>query len=242
MMTGEAEDRRDSMLSDYFARYARPIEIDPHTACLVIVDMQYATGDPAFGLGKLLKREGRLAEATYRFRSIQEFALPNTKRLLEACRARDVMRIFLTCGALAADYSDLPPHLRTVCAATHNRLGEQEHEIIAELTPMPSELVFNKTTLSGFNSTGIDAAFRSLGVQTLLFTGVATNMCVEHTLRDGADRGFACVLVEDACAADTPAMHKATIVDVERVYGRVMRTADVLGVLQSDVDPIRPSG
>ena len=73
------------------------------------------------------------------------------------------------------------------------------------------------------------------GVKTLLFAGVSTNMCVEHTLRDAADRGFRCLLVEDACGADSQAMHDSTVSVVPRLYGAVMTTDEVLERIEAAV-------
>jgi nicotinamidase-related amidase len=65
-------------------------------------------------------------------------------------------------------------------------------------------------------------------------------MCVEHTLRDAADRGFHCILVEDACGADSQAMHDSTSAVVPRLYGGVMTTDEVLerieATLAAEVD------
>ena len=99
--------------------------------------------------------------------------------------------------------------MRALCEGTNNRVGEREHEIVDELKPLPNERVFNKITPSAFTSTPIELVLRTYGVDTLLFTGVSTNMCVEHTMRDAASYGFYCFLVEDACGADSPEMHDA---------------------------------
>jgi nicotinamidase-related amidase len=123
--------------------------------------------------------------------------------------------------------------MRTLCEATNNRVGEREHEIIDELKPEPNERVFNKITPSAFSSTPLELVLRTYGVTTLLFAGVSTNMCVEHTLRDAADRGFYCFLVEDACGADSVAMHEAACNVVERLYGAVVTTENVIARRES---------
>jgi nicotinamidase-related amidase len=73
---------------------------------------------------------------------------------------------------------------------------------------------------------------RTYGVEDLLFTGVSTNMCVEATMRDAADRGFGCVLVDDACGADSAAYHEAACLVLRRLYGHIMSTDEVLETLQ----------
>jgi biuret amidohydrolase len=82
-----------------------------------------------------------------------------------------------------------------------NRKGQSNHEILKELRPTSGEPIFNKTTMSAFNSYPIDSVLRSGGIEYLIFTGVSTNSRVEGTARDAADKGYKCVIAEDACGA-----------------------------------------
>lgn len=214
--------------NDYVAIYTPHTEIDPATTCLVVVDVMYATGHPETGLGRLLASQNRLHEAEYRYQRIAEKVIPNTRRLLDYFREHDLRRIFLTYGSEVSDYSDLSPQMKSLCAATNNRVGEREHEIVDELRPLPNERIFNKITPSAFTSTPIEIVLRTYGVDTLLFTGVSTNMCVEHTMRDAASYGFYCFLVEDACGADSPEMHEAAVTVVQRLYGAVVSTDETI--------------
>jgi nicotinamidase-related amidase len=218
---------------DYVAVYTAHTEIDPARTCLVVVDLMYATGHPETGLGRFLSSQGRLHEAEYRYTRIAEKVVPNTKRLLDFFREHDLRRIFLTYGSEVSDYSDLTDQMRALCEGTNNRVGEREHEIIDELAPWPNERVFNKITPSAFTSTPIEIVLRAYGVDTLLFTGVSTNMCVEHTLRDAASYGYYCFLVEDACGADSPEMHDAAVTVLQRLYGAVTSTDDAIAHIEA---------
>lgn len=218
---------------DYVSVYTRDVELDPARTCLVIVDMMYATGTRTTGLGRLLVEQGRAAEAEYRFDRIERKVVPNTRRLLDWARENDMRRVFVTYGSEVADYSDLSPQMYELCRSTSNRVGEREHEILEDLAPRPDERVINKITPSAFTSSPIELILRTYGVEDLLFTGVSTNMCVEGTLRDASDRGFGCVLVEDATGADSQEYHDATCVVLQRLYGHVMSTDDVLVRLRS---------
>lgn len=210
---------------DYVAIYTPKTELVPEKTCLVVVDVQYATGNPETGLGALLNQQGRLHEAEYRYNRIATKVVPNTRKLLEFFRANDLRRVFLTYGSEVEDYSDLTGQLKTLCQATKNREGEREHEIIDELKPTPTERVFNKITPSAFSSTPIDLVLsKAYGVDTLLFVGVSTNMCVEHTQRDAASYGYHCFLVDDACGADSEEMHDAAVTVLQRLYGTVTST------------------
>ena len=218
---------------DYVAVYTAHTDIDPARTCLVVVDLMYATGHPDTGLGRFLASQGRLHEAEYRYERIASRVVPNTKRLLDHCRGADIRRVFLTYGSEVSDYSDLSPQMYTLCKSTNNRVGEREHEIIDELKPLPNERVFNKITPSAFTSTPIEIVLRTYGVDTLLFAGVSTNMCVEHTMRDAASYGFYCFLVEDACGADSPEMHDAAVTVVQRLYGAVVSTDEAIAQMEA---------
>ena len=216
------------MSDDYVAIYTPHSEIDPARSCLVIVDLQYATGTRETGLGALLARQGKLGDAEYRYSRIDELVVPNSLRLLEAFRERGLRRVFLTYGSEVTDCSDLSDQMYQLCLATRNWVGQREHEILDEFKPRPTERVFNKITPSAFNSTPFELVLRTYGVDTLLFTGISTNMCVEGTFRDAADRGFHCLLVEDACAADSQEMHDASLRVLRRLYGAITSTDEVL--------------
>ena len=67
-----------------------------------------------------------------------------------------------------------------------------------------------KRTIGAFQGTGLDARLRELGVTTLVFGGIATNLGVESTARAALDLGYDLVFVEDAMAAFTAAEHEAS--------------------------------
>lgn len=229
------------MKNDYVTVYTRDVTLEPATTCLVIVDLMYATGHPEHGLGRLLTEQGRFEDARYRFDRLERLVVPNTLRLLEWARAHDMRRVFLTYGSEVEDYSDLSPQMYELCRSTRNRVGLREHEILDELRPWPTERVINKITPSAFASSPIELILRTYGVTDLVFTGVSTNMCVEGTMRDAADRGFGCVLAEDAAGADSQAYHDATCAVLTRLYGHVLSTDEVLGRLEAAAPAAPPA-
>ena len=109
--------------------------------------------------------------------------------------------------------------------------GTFEHELIEQLEPAADDLVVDKNTSSAFNSTGIEWLLRNMEVQTLVVVGMATDMCVETTARDAADRGFDVIVVEDATATFFERHHRAALSGFARVFGQVWSTDDVLQAL-----------
>ncbi len=227
-MSSEAFDRPHA---DYITDFTLDFKPDPARTALIIVDMQYATGSRHHGLGRQLAEAGRLEEARWRFDRIENLVVPNIRRLLAFFRARGLPVIYLVIGAEREDFSDMPAHMRPLARSTNNRVGTREHEILDEIKPAPGELVFRKTTISAFTSTGLDTALRALGVTDLVFVGISTNMCVDTTARDAADRGYRCILVADACAAAKEEYHRFALLNFQRLFGRVATTAELLAEL-----------
>jgi nicotinamidase-related amidase len=79
------------------------------------------------------------------------------------------------------------------------------------MRPVAREPVIDKAGFSAFHQTTLDTMLRERGIDTLLFTGYTTQCCVASTLRHAVDLGYACVLLQDACAAYDPADHEATV-------------------------------
>ena len=216
--------------SDYVQDYmsTRPAELAK--AALVIVDMQYATGHRDGALGRRMRDE-RSNLTDYRFDRIERLVVPNLLRLAPIFRTGGGEVIYVTQGAERADCADAPPHMRKFYAATGNHVGSREHAILDALAPAPRDYVVNKRSIGAFASTGIDHLLRSLGREQLYVAGISTNMCVETTAREAADRGYVVTLVEDACATTHADLHEATVRNFRRLFGRVLSTAEVLAEL-----------
>lgn len=74
-------------------------------------------------------------------------------------------------------------------------------QLIPEVTPLPSEAIFDKITMSAFESTPLDIALRDCGIQNVIIVGVATEIGIEPTIRHAADLGYIPIMVTDACGA-----------------------------------------
>ncbi len=221
------------MHPSYVDIFTREVRIDPARTVLIPVDLQYASGSREHGLGALLAREGRLHEAAYRFDRIDALVVPNTKRLLDAFRARAARVIYVTLGCEMADFSDAPPSTKAFFQATNNTRGQREHEIIDAIKPAPGELVINKRTQGAFASSGIEAVLRAMNIETIVVTGVSTNNCVETTAREASDRGFGVVMVSDATGTCSEEMQSVTLKGFSRLWGRVATTDEVIAEIQS---------
>ncbi len=77
----------------------------------------------------------------------------------------------------------------------------ESFQLIPELAPLDSEVIFDKITMSAFEGTFLDIALRDCGINSFAIVGIATEIGIEPTIRHGSDRGYIPVLVIDACGA-----------------------------------------
>lgn len=218
--------------ADYAQAFNAERPTDPARSALVIIDMQYATGHPTGALATRMAAEGK-GTTDWRFARITEMVIPNTQTLIMAMRGAGGRVIYITIGAAQPDCSDAPPHMRNFFQGLENYVGSRQHEIVEELAPEPGDHVIRKTSMGAFASTGIDHLLRTLGCEHLFMTGVSTNMCVETTAREAADRGYAVTLVEDACATTHKDLHEGTLRNFQRFFGKVRSTDEVLALLSA---------
>ena len=216
--------------TDYVQEFNAERVTDPARSALVIVDMQYATGHRSGALARKMQAEGN-SVTDWRFDRIEGLVIPNNQRLIKAMRAAGGRVVYVTIVAALADCSDAPVHMRAFFQSVGNYVGQREHQIIEELAPEPGDPIVRKTSIGAFASTGLDHLLRTLDREHLFMTGVSTNMCVETTAREAADRGYAVTLVEDACATTHKELHDTTLRNFGRFFGKVRSTDEVIGLL-----------
>ena len=169
------------------------------------------------------------------------------QRLLSAARAAGVQVFYLQFG-YKPDLSDaggpLSPNIRKQMAirmikerpADRDKLiieGTWGWEIIDELKPEPGDLVVKKARYSGFAGTTLENQLNGLDIRHILFTGVATNVCVESTAREAFFREFWPILIEDAMDHTGPDFtRQATLYNFESKFGWVTKTDDVLDMME----------
>jgi nicotinamidase-related amidase len=130
------------------------------------------------------------------------------------------------------DLSDLPaakrdrgnPALRIGDPGPMGRIlvaGEPGSAIIAELAPLPGEIVIDKPGKGAFYATDLSQHLTRMHVGTLVFAGVTTEVCIQTTMREANDRGFVCVLAEDATESYFPAFKIATL-EMIRAQGAIV--------------------
>lgn len=212
------------MESDVFVCIAdaRPFafRFEPATTALIVIDMQCDFLEPG-GFGAALGNDVSLAAAI----------LPTVARLLAGARAAGVAVVH-TRECHRPDLSDCPPAKRTRGAANlrigdpgpMGRIliaGEPGAQIVPALAPLADEAVFDKPGKGAFYATDLGDHLARLGTRSLIFAGVTTEVCVQTTMREANDRGFECLLLEDATASYFPEFKAATLAMI-RAQGAIV--------------------
>jgi len=148
--------------------------------------------------------------------------IPNIKRLLEFARKQGVPIIYATDAHLPnvdPEFEVWGPH------AVKDSWGA---EIIDELKPEKSDFHVLKRKYSAFQGTDLDMLLRELKVDTLILTGVVTDICIQHTAADAFFRGYKLIVPKDCVEAVDESTQKAAIEYLKKAYGCEITTTDEL--------------
>ena len=210
-----------------------PYPLDPAHTALVVIDMQRDFIEKG-GFGDSLGNDvGRL-----------EAIVPTTAALIGLFR-RQGWTVMHTREAHRPDLSDCPPSkirrgnpsLHIGEAGAMGRLlvrGEPGNQIVAALAPVEGEIVIDKPGKGMFWATGIHEVLQARGITHLVFAGVTTEVCVQTSMREANDRGYECLLIEDATESYFPQFKAATI-EMIAAQGGIVGWVTPLAELQEAV-------
>ncbi len=197
---------------------------DTKNAALLVIDMQHASLDPQGSLVKLLGvKENRMLRT-----------IAPIQQLLAAFRAAG-RPVFYNQMAVSAEYSDaglLGRVFFPLKGLGHCVEDTWDFEIVDALKPLPGERVVRKKRWSGFYGTSLESDLRNLGITTLVVCGVATDVCVEATVRDAFYRDFACIVPREATASFDEVSEETGIRQLVFGCSRVVPIVDVLAALK----------
>ncbi|MEE2951350.1 MAG: isochorismatase family cysteine hydrolase [Pseudomonadota bacterium] len=201
---------------------ARPfdLDLDPGRTALIVIDMQRDFLEPG-GFGESLGNDVTHLQAI----------VPAIQRLIAGFRSAG-LPVIHTRECHQPDLSDCPPAKR-LRGAPGLRIGddgpmgriliagEPGAEIVPELFPIEGEIVVDKPGKGAFHATDLGEHLARLGMSQLVFAGVTTEVCVQTTMREANDRGFECLIAEDATASYFPDFKTAAI-DMMTAQGAIV--------------------
>lgn len=210
--------------------YPYPLPTDGKIA-LAIIDMQRDFLEPG-GFGDALGNNVQLLQAI----------VPTVKQLLETFRTLK-LPVIHTLECHAPDLSDCPPSklkrgnsdLKIGDKAGMGRIlisGEAGNQIIPELAPIEGEIVIPKPGKGAFCRTNLESILQDQKITHLVITGVTTEVCVQTTMREANDRGYECLIVEDATESYFPDFKTATLAMLRAQGGIIGWTSDAASVIE----------
>ena len=197
-----------------------PYRFEPRSTALLVIDMQRDFVEPG-GFGEALGNDvGRLSAI-----------VPTVRALLDWAR-RHAITVLHTREGHRPDLADCPPAkqrrgdpaLRIGAKGPMGRIlvdGEPGNDIVPALAPLAGEPVIVKPGKGAFWATPLDEMLRWRGVTHLVLAGVTTEGCVQMTMREANDRGYDCLLIEDATESYFPEFKRATL-DMVRAQGAIV--------------------
>jgi biuret amidohydrolase len=199
---------------------------------LIVIDMQRDFVEPG-GFGSVLGNDVKPLAAI----------VPVVRRLLDAFRGAG-LPIIHTREGHRADLSDCPESKRrrgrgALTIGDQGPMGrilvdgEPGNDILPELAPRVGEPVILKPGKGAFYATPLDGMLRKQGIGHLVFAGVTTEVCVQTTMREANDRGYECLLAEDATESYFPVFKQATLEMIRAQGGIVGWTATSDSVLKA---------
>ncbi len=208
-----------------------PFTFDKTALALIVIDMQRDFAEPG-GFGESLGNDV----------SRIQLIVPAVRRLIEGFRAQG-MPVIHTMECHRPDLSDCPPakrnrgtpRLKIGDVGPMGRVliaGEPGTAILDELAPIAGEIVIEKPGKGAFYATQLQDHLTRRRIRQLVFAGVTTEVCVQTTMREANDRGYDCLLAEDATESYFP-QFKAAALDMIRAQGAIVGwTASVDQVLE----------
>ena len=208
---------------------SREVEIDPAHAALLFIDVQnYAARRDG---GEYQGLSGSVLEERYGFffRTLHDSALPNMRRLQQACRLGRIEVLYTVIESLTRDGRDRS--LDYKISGFNVPRGSWDARVLDEIAPVADEIVIPKTSSSVFISTNIDYVLRNLGVRSLMLAGILTDQCVDSTARDACDLGYLVTIVTDSCATHSRDRHDWSLRN-NSGYARQRTTSEIVAEIE----------
>ena len=225
-----------------------PVSLDVGRAALVVVDMQNDFGSAG----------GMFDRAGIDISGIQALIEP-IGTVLDTARAAGIRVVYLKM-AFQADLSDADPSSPIWIKHLPMHAGEPVHspggepsrilirdtwntDIVDALAPQPGDVVVYKSRYGGFHGTELEATLRREAIDTLIFVGATTSVCLDTTVREAVARDFHAVVLEDCVTepigADLePSGHDSTLRVLELLFASISSAASFVSALRGTLSGV----
>lgn len=176
----------------------------------------------------LVHADGPNGKAAYGEQVRTRRILENTRLALDKARAAGVPIGFVRVG-FSPDYRECPPNSPIFSGARKNgifKLGEWGTQVHPALGQQPGDFDIVKHRVSPFYSTHLEAILRAQGTRRIYCSGISTNAVVQALVREGHDRDYEMIVLEDCCCGLSTEEHENAIKSLQR-FCRISSSADV---------------
>jgi len=213
--------------SFYYENAEEPedIVLDPVKTALLVIDIQNTYMQPKQDI-----RETARWQPFYE--RMNDVVIPNTARLIEACRTNGTEVIFARIACLKPDgrdrsLSQKKPGFNYLLLPK----DQADSQFVPQLQPNQDEITILKTTDSALTGTNLRLILRNMNIENIVAAGIFTDQCISSTVRSLADESFNVVVVEDCCAAATMELHHHELETINMIYCHVAELDEVLGFM-----------
>jgi len=168
-------------------------------------------------MNEIVRADGAWANLGYGYgaESERRDVVRRTARVIRYARDHDIPVVYVTVG-FSAGYPEWPAASPVFTAAGRDagllQLGTWNQAIHEDIAPLPTERLVTKRRVSPFYATDLELLLHTQQIDRLILCGVATDHVVTSVARDGHDRDFQVVVLEDCCAAASKDRHEAALV------------------------------
>ncbi|MET0364831.1 MAG: cysteine hydrolase [Sphingobium sp.] len=171
--------------------------------------------------------EAGFSKASYGVQVRERGVLENTAAAIAAARKAGVKIGYVRVG-FSPDYREAPEASQIFSGARKNGIFQFDTwgtEVHPALAPQDHDFDIKKHRVSPFYGTSLEPILRANGIERLILCGVSTNGVVHSGARDGHDRDYECIILEDCCAGVTPDEHSHAIACLGR-YAQIVSSKD----------------
>ncbi len=211
-------------------------KVDPKNAALLVVDVQ----NDFAAEGGMMDREGNDL-------TMSQTMVPNLEKFIDAAREAEVPVIFIrnvyntdSNWYLSDVWLEQAARVRQGSYVIHSVCAPDSWEgDFYKVRPVEKDVIVTKHRFSAFQDSDLDLILRSRDIRTLIMTGIATNVCVESTARDGFFRDYYIVFTSDCTATFSKEDHEGTLNNIRRFFGEVVTADEVASCWKAATVPAK---